>query len=125
MTTCSLMAMSSTINEQGWPDCIRGNKATIYFGGTSVEIKPERVWADEVEGLPSQQAGDGEHIESHQKNWLDCIRDGKEPNANIDIASRVQVMITLAELAYRNNQTFTFDPKTRKASPDTSKFPPA
>jgi predicted dehydrogenase len=122
---CTLMAMSSTINEQGWPDCVRGNKATIYFGGTSVEIKPERVWADEVEGQPAEQVGNGEHIETHEANWLDCIRDGKEPNANIDIAARVQVMITLGELAYRNNETFTFDPKTRKATPDTAKFPPA
>ena len=49
----------------------------------------------------------------------------KVPNCNIELAVRGQVMITLGELAYRNNQTFTFDPKTRKATPETTKFPPA
>jgi len=119
---CSLMAMSSTINEQGWPDCVRGNKATIYFGSNSVETKVERVWADEIDAVPSEQAGDGEHIETHEKNWFDCIRSGKEPNCNIEIAARVSVMICLGELAERYNQTFTFDPKTRKATPEASKY---
>jgi len=118
----TMMAMSSTINEQGWPDCVRGNKATIYFGGTTVETKVERVWADEIDAMPAEQAGDGEHIEVHEKNWLDCIRNGKEPNCNIDIAARVSVMICLGELAERYNTTFTFDPKTRKATPDSGKY---
>ena len=47
---CSLMLLGSTINEEGWQDMIRGNKATLFFGGSGVEIKPQRVWADEIEG---------------------------------------------------------------------------
>lgn len=120
----TMIAMSSTINEQGWPDCVRGNKGTIYFGGNTVEIKPERVWADEVE-FYEEQAGEGENIVAHQKNFFDCIRTGGTPNAHIELAARVQTMITLAELSYRNNVMFTFDPATRKATPDVSQFPEA
>ena len=110
----SLMAMSSCINEQGWPDLIRGNKGTVYFGGNGVEVRPERAWADEVEGAVEPVPGPGERIESHHDNLLMCIRENKVPNANIEIAIRVQVGITLAEMSYRQNKTFTFDPATRK-----------
>lgn len=110
----SLMAMSSTINEQGWQDTIRGLKGTLYFGGNSVKLVPERSYADEAEEVTEQNNGTGEDIAIHESNWISCIRDGKEPNCNIDIAVRVQVMISLAELAYRQSKTFTFDPATRK-----------
>lgn len=109
----SLMAMSSTVNEEGWPDSIRCNKATVLFSGDNIVVKPERTWADEVDESSEHAPGDGEHIETHQKNWLECIRTNGVPNANIDLATRVQVMITLAERSYRESKTFTFDPKTR------------
>jgi predicted dehydrogenase len=111
---CSLMLLGSTINEQGWEDMIRGNKATIYLGGDSVEVKPERVWADEVEPVSEQTPG-GEPIERHEKNFFDCIRNNGTPNCGIDLAARVQTMITLGDLAYQQGKTMHFDPKTRKA----------
>jgi len=111
---CSLMLLGSTINEQGWQDMIRGNKATLYIGGDSVEVRPEAVWADEVEGVQEQAPG-GEPIEVHEKNFLDCIRSNGVPNCNIDLAVRVQTMISLGEMAYRQGKTMHFDPKTRKA----------
>ncbi|MCS6775255.1 MAG: Gfo/Idh/MocA family oxidoreductase [Chloroherpetonaceae bacterium] len=109
----TIMLLGSTVNEQGLQDMIRGTKGTIYFGGNTVEIKPERVWAEEVEEH-SEQAGDGERIETHQKNFLDCIRNGGVPNCNIELATRVQVMISLGDLAYQKGKTYHFDPKTRK-----------
>jgi predicted dehydrogenase len=118
----SLIVMSTSINEQGMRPMIRGNKATLFFSGDRAEIKPERAYSDEVEGEQIRLNSNGEPIEIHQKNWLDCIRNGGEPNGNIDLATRVQTMISLGELAYRYNQTFTFDPSSRKASPDPSKF---
>ena len=113
---CSLMAMSSSINEEGWPDTVRLNKATISFTGSSIQVKPERVWSDEVDESNTPAPGDGEHIETHEKNWLDCIRNNGTPNCNIELATRVQVMISLAERSQRENKTFMFDPKTRKVT---------
>lgn len=112
----SLMAMSSTANEQGWPDSVRLNKAYITFTGNRIEVKPEREYAEEVEASNEEAPGSGEPIEGHQKNWFDCIRSGKTPNGNIELAARVQTVISLAERAYRENKTFTFDPKTRTAT---------
>lgn len=111
---CTLMLLGSTINEQGWQDMIRGNKATLYFGGSGVQIKPERVWAEEVEFGEEPVEGPGESIEEHEKNLLKCIREGGRPNCNIDLALRVQIMISLGEMSYRRGKTMHFDPKTRK-----------
>ena len=112
----SLMAMSSTINEEGWQDSIRCNKGTIFFSGNRIEVKPERTWSDEVEPSSVQAPGNGEPIDAHEKNWFDCIRSGAMPNCNIELATRVQVMISLAERSFRENKTFRFDPATRKVT---------
>ena len=52
----------------------------------------------------------------HKRNWLDCIRTGKTPNANIDLAVRAQTVISLAEVSERTGRVANFDPKTRKVS---------
>ena len=112
----TMMAMSSTINETGWPDTVRGVKGTIYIGNDSLKVSPERVYSDEIEESNQQIPGSNENIDNHHKNWIDCIRSGKEPNGNIDLAVRVAVLIALGEMAYRHSKAYTFDPKTRKYS---------
>lgn len=122
----SMMIMSTCINEQGMRPMIRGNKATLFWSGEdSAQLTPERTYSDEIDAETIKLNGTGEPIPDHHMNWLDSIRNNKEPNCNIEVAARGQVIITLGELAYRNNQTFTFDPKTRQATPETSKFPKA
>jgi len=110
----SIMEMVCCINEQGWTDTIRLNKATITFQGDTIDVKPERVYADEVDAYSEQVPG-GEPIDRHQRNFLDCIRNGGTPNCGIDLAVRVQTIISLAELSYRNGVAMHFDPKTRRA----------
>lgn len=115
----SLMLMSSSINEQGWADTIRMNQATLTVGQDTIDVKPERVYADVVDEDTVQVPG-GEPIDRHERNFLDAIRGVvKTPNCNIDVAARVQTIISLGELAYRNSATMTFDPKTRTAKAGT------
>jgi predicted dehydrogenase len=118
----SLIVMSTCINEQGMRPMIRGNKGNVLFSGDSAQVIPERAYADEVEAETVKLNSNGEKIEDHHKNWLAAIRENKETNCNIDLAVRVQTMITLGEMAYRHNTTFTFDPKTRTTTPDIKKF---
>jgi predicted dehydrogenase len=113
----SMMLMSSTCNDVGWEEAIRGNKATVIFGGNAVQIKPQRDWADDVDEGTEPITGQPENFPTHQKNWLDCIRTNGTPTANIELAVRSQVMLTLSERSYRESKTFVFDPATRKASP--------
>jgi predicted dehydrogenase len=110
-----LLMTSSTINEQGLTSMIRGHHGTLYLGGSSVELKPERPFGDEVE--PEKLEGlkpSGEKISEMEKNWFHCIRTGETPFANIDLAIRVQTVISLAEMSERLNTMCLFDEKTRK-----------
>lgn len=108
----TILLAGSTENEQGLQDMVRGNKATLYFGGNSIELRPERPYSEEIEGMRENIGG--ERDEPHQKNFLDCVRSRQVPNCDEELALRVQITISMAERAYRENKTMLFDPKTMK-----------
>jgi predicted dehydrogenase len=110
----NMIISSSTVNEQGGIDTIRGHKGTIRLSGNRVELKPERPFSEEVDPESFDNVGRGESIDAHEANWFSCIRSGKEPNANIELAVRVQTIISLAEMSDRLNIMCLFDEKTRK-----------
>ena len=104
---------SSTVNEQGTQEMIRGHKATLYMAGNKVELKPEKPFAEEIDPATSE-AFKPEAVPAHHKNWFDSIRANKQPNAGIDLAIRVQTVISLAEMSERLSIMCVFDEKTRK-----------
>jgi hypothetical protein len=55
----------------------------------------------------------GESNPRHEKNWIDCIRDNKQPNCNMELAIRAQVLISLAEISEQTGKTVHFDPTKR------------
>lgn len=117
----SLMVCSSSVNEQGLPDIIRGHTATLYIGGNTVELRPERPFTDEIDPERFDGLQPVEDIGVHQANWLSCIRSGKAPNADIDIALKVQTIVSLGEMSDRLGITCHFDPATRTLSDGAGK----
>ena len=118
----SMLFVGSTVNEQGLQDMFRGHKGSVYFGN-AVEVRPERPFSEEIEGgLVAVDSPDlagysrGESVEAHEKDWLVSIRTGKVPNCNVDLATKVQTIVSLAEMSQRTNKTMTFDAKTRKVT---------
>ncbi|HVY70809.1 MAG TPA: hypothetical protein VHH73_12835, partial [Verrucomicrobiae bacterium] len=91
--------------------------------GQEVKMLPQRAFAGEFEGLTEDERKalaldpirglPHEDIRAHEKNWFDCIRNGKAPNANIDLAIRVQTVICLSEMSERLKAVCLFDEKTR------------
>ncbi|HXG48549.1 MAG TPA: Gfo/Idh/MocA family oxidoreductase [Methylomirabilota bacterium] len=112
----------STVNSRSPGFVIYGHKATLNIGdqGNVIELVPERPFTEEIEGekLSGLQHED---IRVHEKNWFDCIRNGKQPNAGIDLAIKVQTVISLAEMSERMNITCVFDEKTRKVTDGSGK----
>jgi predicted dehydrogenase len=105
----------STVNARSPGFAIYGHKATLNLGdqGNVIELIPERPFTEEVE---SEKYSGLQHEDprAHEKNWFDCIRSGKQPNAGIELAIRVQTVISLAEMSERFKITCLFDEKTRK-----------
>lgn len=116
-----LMVCSSSVSEQGLRDMIQGHLATLYIGGNRVELKPERPYAEDIDPEEFGNLTPGEAIKWHENNWFDCIRSGKEPNGNIDLAIRVQTVVALAEMSERLNVACVFDEKTRKITTESGR----
>jgi predicted dehydrogenase len=105
----------STINERGIEDVIRGQKANLLFGGGKVDLQPERPFVDEVEAKDETPADSGESHLKHQRNFIESLRDNKPPNCDIELAVRVQTVVSMAELSYRKGRMMHFDSERRKA----------
>jgi predicted dehydrogenase len=112
----------STVNAKSPGVAIYTHKATLNVGssGERVEVVPEKDFAEEID--PQSFTGlQEEDIRVHEKNWLDCIRSGQQPNANIELAIKVQTVIALAEMSDRLKVTCLFDEKTRKVTDGTGR----
>ncbi len=105
--------VGSTVNEQGLTEQVRGFKATLYLAGKEPEVKPERPFAEEVEGGPLAVKESGENHVKHEKNWIDSIRENKQPNCNLELAIRAQALVSLAEISEMSGKTVLFDPAKR------------
>ena len=110
-----LLMTTSTINWNGLPSVIRGNKAVLELGIDSVELKPQKEFSQDIDPeshphlLPS-----GQNLLEMEKNWFDCIRSGKPTIGNIDLALRAQTVLSLAEMSHRLNVACQFDERSRK-----------
>ncbi len=120
-----LTVTCSTVNDKSPGFVIYGHKASLEISDQGQEVKmlPQRAFAGEFEGLTEDERKalaldpirglPHEDIRAHEKNWFDCIRNGKAPNANIDLAIRVQTVICLSEMSERLKAVCLFDEKTR------------
>jgi len=117
----SLMVIGCTVNEQGLGQVIRGNEATLYFSGNTLELRPERPFADLMDPERFENIEPGPEIPAHIANFFDAIRNDKQPNGNIEVAIRTQTIISLAEMSDRLGEMFYFDEHTRKITNGSGK----
>jgi predicted dehydrogenase len=112
----------SSVNAKSPGFAIYTHKATLNIGssGERVELVPEKEFAEEIDPEPFTGL-QPEDLRVHEKNWFDCIRSGQQPNANIELAIRVQTVITLSEMSDRLNTTCLFDEKSRKITDGSGK----
>lgn len=100
----------ATCNEQGLQDMIRGNEATLYIGGNSVRVLPERPYADSLDLIDERcdpaPLSDGR---VHMKEFVDCIRSRKSTTWNARASYNVMTAIAMAERSYLTGQTVRFD----------------
>ncbi|HNQ88591.1 MAG TPA: Gfo/Idh/MocA family oxidoreductase [Verrucomicrobiota bacterium] len=117
----SLMVCSSSVNEVGLPDVIRGHMGTLMIGGNRVELKPERPFTEDMDPEDYPNLEPVEDVGVHEANWFSCIRSNKAPNADIELAIRVQAIVSLGELSDRLGITCHFDEKTRAITDGSGK----
>jgi predicted dehydrogenase len=110
-----LFLAGATVNEYGIEDVIRGHKASMSLGGAKVVVRPERPFVEDVKIIDEVPENSGENHIKHERNFFEAIRTNKQPNCNIELAVRVQTVVSLAEMSYRKGKTMHFDPVKLKA----------
>ncbi|MCH8122667.1 MAG: Gfo/Idh/MocA family oxidoreductase [Bacteroidetes bacterium] len=112
----AMVILGSTVNEQGLAQVIRGHEGTLYFGGNTVELRPERPFGDLVDQESHDNIEPGVSIPAHVADLFDSIRNDTEPNGNIEVAIRTQTIISMAEMSERMGEMVYFDEETRSMS---------
>ncbi len=114
----SMVCACSSVNAKSPGFVIYGHQATLEIGtsGERLQLIPEKEFADDIDPETLTGLQPIEDIGVHEKNWLDCIRLNQPPNANIDLAVRVQAVISLAEMSDRLKMACLFDEKTQTIS---------
>jgi len=90
-------------------------KLEIADKGQAVDFNPERHKSEENDSISLKTLRAEDQV-VHAKNWLDCIRNNKTPNGDIELAIRVQTVISLAEMSDRLGLMCFFDEKKRKVT---------
>lgn len=84
-----------------------GTKGKMFLSKRGkFEIRGERNQPLDVklDGIPKAV------VAENQQNWLECIKSGKLPNANVEIAHRTATAAHLGNIAVRLGRAIRFDP---------------
>ena len=111
----TMIVMGSVCNESGLEVMIRGHQANIFLGGNNCVLRPERVFSDDIEEKTIQCEGISEQDEL-RLDWLRCVRTRKPNQSQVELASKIMVIVDLATRSIWGGSAWTFDPKTRKAA---------
>jgi predicted dehydrogenase len=82
--------------------------------GMKPNLLQPRSLADAVKVETSANTGDDPLTSAHVKNWMECVRSRKEPNAPIEAGYYHSVASIMTNAAYRTGLRVTYDPKSQE-----------
>ena len=84
-----------------------GTKGMMLLGKTGMQVFGPR-------NKPGEKTTGAADLPSHHQNFLDCVRGGGRPHADIEEGHLSASLAHLANIACRVNRTLQFDPKTEQ-----------
>ena len=92
-----------------------GTEGEIYVSRRELESNPQSILKTPLRNsdfhLPPIAA-------KHQQNWLDCIRSGERPVADVEIGHRTNTVCMLANIAYQLDRSLDWDPARERFKDD-------
>jgi hypothetical protein len=110
----TMVVAGSTCNELGMERVIRGHKGNIYVGGRSATLRPERLFADEVDEQEIPPTTEGDDHDNLRLNWLNSIRTREHPASDVELGTKIMVIVDLATRSLWEGGAFRYDPSTQK-----------
>lgn len=93
---------------------ITANGGLIESNSKPMDMKPNLLTPQKLEGFKVETGSStgGDRLTSaHMRNWLECLRSRKQPNAPIEAGYQHSIACIMANAAYRTGQRVTFDEK--------------
>ena len=88
-----------------------GVDATLIVDHTGWRVYPKgRGEVMEVKAEGTNASGEG--VGEHERNFMDCIKSRKRPNADVEIGRLATTICHLGNISYRLGRDIRFDPKT-------------
>ncbi|MBK8179305.1 MAG: Gfo/Idh/MocA family oxidoreductase [Planctomycetes bacterium] len=100
----------STCNETGVEILVRGHRANLYLASNDCVLRPERIFAEEIEEQTFKSPEIPPDQDAHRLHWLDCMRTRKPSIGDVETAAKVMVIVDLATKSLWSKGAYTFDP---------------
>ncbi len=87
-----------------------GSEGTMTVSRGKFSSDPKEIVEKAVKERGIER-GFGTSTEDHHQNWLDCIKSGARPNADVEIGHRSATVCHLGNIAVRTGESIQWDPK--------------
>ena len=90
-------------------------KGTVSNGGVEgATFHEENLPAPKTEIVTSANTGGDPLTSMHMRNWMECVRSRKDPNASVDAGYSHAIALIMSNAAARSGARATFDPEKRQ-----------
>jgi predicted dehydrogenase len=111
----TMIVAGSTCNEVGLETLIRGNKANLYLASRKLTMRPERLYAEEIEEQVFEGEDRGDPQDLLRAHWIECIRGNATPLSNVELGTKIMTIVDLATRSMWDGRAYQFDPERMKA----------
>lgn len=111
-----MVVAGSTCNEVGLETMIRGHRGNIYLGSKNCVLRPERIYSEEFDSRTIECPDIGNDQDAHRLAWLKSLRTRERPEADVEMGTKVMVIVDLATRSAWDGRAYRFDPRTMTAS---------
>ncbi len=99
---------------------IRGTLGTLYADDRGYEVIPETggQFQDPKPRMEpiNVKSQDGDHTTQHMRNFLDCVKSGEKPNADVEIGHRSTTFSHLGNIALATRSRLDWDAKAERVT---------
>jgi predicted dehydrogenase len=103
----NVAVLGTIANEYGLESVVRGTEATLTFDRGGFAIEPQQRSSKR-----RVLAATDRTVQDHMRNFLECMVTRKTPNADIELAYRVQVPLIMAMRSFTEGKVAYFDEGT-------------
>jgi predicted dehydrogenase len=107
----SLTLLAGLANNTNWDMLIRGQQATLTFGGIGAYIDAQTA-AGNKNPREVVRRKEGGSVKNHWKDFINCIKTRDKPRSNELLGYYVMTALHMGVRSYREGKVFAFDEKT-------------